>query len=154
MAGGIYHEKSFTYNKGLADYASKIGDLDIAERCYKRAIADAEYLGKVKDNMDCLYYMTANIYDVWARYEEAVSNYQSLLKYYDSANDSSMRAAVLNNMAIIHGKKGEYEEALKLYNESLEISRQFGHSQIIANTLNNIALIHDNKGEYEEALKL
>ena len=50
-----YHEKSFGYNKGLADYASKIGDLDVAERCYKRAIADAKYLGHVKDNMDCLY---------------------------------------------------------------------------------------------------
>ena len=40
-------------------YASKIGDLDIAERCYKRAIADAEYLGHIKDKMDCLYYMTS-----------------------------------------------------------------------------------------------
>ena len=49
MAGGSYHEKSFTHNKGLAEYASKIGDLDIAERCYKRAIAEAEYLGHIKD---------------------------------------------------------------------------------------------------------
>jgi len=154
MAGGKYHEKSFTYNKGLADYASKIGDLNIAERCYKRAIADAEYLGKVKDNMDCLYYMTTNVYDVWARYEESLSNYQSLLKYYISANDSRMRAALLNNIAMMDGKKGEYEQALKLYNQSLEISRQFGHSQIIANTLNNIAMIQNDKGEYEQALKL
>ena len=113
MAGGSYHEKSFTHNKGLAEYASKIGDLDIAERCYKRAIAEAEYLGHNKDKMDCLYDMTINVYDTWARYEESLSNYQSLLEYYDSANDSYMRASVLNNIAGIHFNKGEYDRAVQ-----------------------------------------
>ena len=112
MAGGSYHEKSFTHNKGLAEYASKIGDLDIGERCYKRAIAEAEYLGHNRDKIDCLYDMTINVYDTWARYEEALSNYQSLLEYYDSANDSYMRASVLNNIAGIHFNKGEYDRAV------------------------------------------
>jgi tetratricopeptide (TPR) repeat protein len=123
MAGGIYHEKSFTHNKELVEYASKIGDLDIAERCYKRAIAEAEYLGHIKDRMDCLFYMTKNVCDIWARYEESRSNYKSLLEYYDNANDSHLRSAVLNSIAIIHDNKGEYEQALKLYNQSLEKRR-------------------------------
>jgi hypothetical protein len=47
MAGD--HEKSFTYNKELAEYAFKIrGDLDIAERCYKRAIADANSVRRAR----------------------------------------------------------------------------------------------------------
>jgi hypothetical protein len=58
MTGGIYHEKSFTYNKELAEYASEIGDLNIAESCCKRAIAEAEYVGHIKDSIDCRFYMT------------------------------------------------------------------------------------------------
>jgi tetratricopeptide (TPR) repeat protein len=98
MAGGRYHEKSFTYNKEVAEYAWRIGDLDVAEGYYKRAIVDAEYLVDVKGKMGCLFDMTTNVYFVWGRFEEAVSNYQSLLKYYDSVNDSYMQAVVLNNI--------------------------------------------------------
>jgi tetratricopeptide (TPR) repeat protein len=60
--------------------------------------------------------------------------------------------STLNNIAVIHKKKGGYEEALKLLNASLEIEKQIGDQKGIANTLNNIAFIHDNKGEYEEVV--
>jgi tetratricopeptide (TPR) repeat protein len=152
MSGGTYHEKSFTYNKLLAIYASKIGDLDIAERCYKRAIFNAEYLGHIKDKMECLYYMTRNGYDIWGRYEEAASNYQSLLKYYDSINDSRMRVSILSNIAIIHAIKGEHEQAMDLFKDNLETAREIGDQELISGSLNNIALIHDNKAEYDQAL--
>jgi tetratricopeptide (TPR) repeat protein len=152
MAGD--HEKSFSYNKELATYASKIGDLDVAERCYKRAIDDAEYLGRVKDKMDCLYNMTTNVYSVWGRYEEALSNYKSLLEYYKSVNDSNMLAAVLRRMGWIHYRKGEYDQAMELYKQSLDIARKIGDQQGIAQTLNNIAAIHYRKREYDQAMEL
>ena len=152
MAGD--HEKSFTYNSGLAIYASNIGDLDIAERCYKRAIADAEYLGRIKDKMDCLYDMIRNVYSVWARYEEALSNYQSLLKYYDSINDSRMQVSVSNSIALIHHIKGEYEQAMNLWNDNLKRAKEIGDQDSISFTLNNIAVILDDKAEYDQALKL
>jgi hypothetical protein len=55
------HEKSFPYNNLLAEYACKIGDLDVAERCYKRDIADAKYLGRLQNEMACLLQMTVNV---------------------------------------------------------------------------------------------
>jgi tetratricopeptide (TPR) repeat protein len=73
MAGRKYREKSFTYNKTLAEYATKIGDLDVAERSYKRAIDDAKDMGRAQDEMDCLWDMTTNVYYVWSRYEDALS---------------------------------------------------------------------------------
>jgi tetratricopeptide (TPR) repeat protein len=153
MAGD--HEKSFTYNKELAEYASKVrGDLDIAERCYKRAIADAKYLGRLQDEMDYLLDMTINVYSVWGRYEEALSNYQSLLKHYDKVGDSGMRARVLNNIAWIHDNKGEYDQALKLYNESLETTRKLGDQKGIARTLNSMGEIYRQRGEYDQAMDL
>jgi hypothetical protein len=35
-------------------------------------------------------------------------------------------AGTLNNLAMIHGIKGEFDQALKLYNQSLEITRHLG----------------------------
>ena len=43
LAGiAAYHKKSFSVNKKLDEYACEKGDLDVAERCYNRAIADAK----------------------------------------------------------------------------------------------------------------
>jgi tetratricopeptide (TPR) repeat protein len=102
--------------------------------------------------MDCLFYMTKNVYDIWARYEESLSNYQSLLEYYASANDSYRRSGVLNNIALIYSNKGEYEQALKLYNQSLEISRGIGDQYAVGTTLNNMAVALIKKEKYEESL--
>ena len=99
-------------------------------------LTEAKDLKQIKDSMDCLYFLTAKVYFIWARYEEAVSNYQTLLKYYDSVNDSRMRAHVLNGIAMIHDRKGEDDQALKLYNQSLEIKREIGDQQGITRALN------------------
>ena len=85
-AGGKYHEKSFKYNKALAEHASRSGDLDVAERCYKRAIADAnecykratEYPNKIRyesDEKGCAFKLVTNVYYMWGRYEEALINF-------------------------------------------------------------------------------
>jgi hypothetical protein len=34
------HDKSYSNNKRLVEFASQIGDLDLAERCFFRAIDD------------------------------------------------------------------------------------------------------------------
>jgi len=149
---GDYKEESYKRNKSLAEYTSKIGDLDIAERCYKRAIADAKYLGRLEDERACLLKMTRNVYTIWGRYEDALSNFHSLLKYYDEVNDRGNQARLLNNIAVIHERKGEYEQALNLYNESLKISREMGDRLRVANTLNRIAVAFLSKEEYEESL--
>jgi len=154
MAGGKNYEKSFTYNKHLGGYASNIGDLDVAERCYKRAIADAEYLERIEDKMQCLYEMTGNVYSVWGRNNEALTNYQLLLEYYDSINNTEMRGRLLNDMATMLCKKLDYDQAMKLFNESLKISRQIGDRRSTARTLHNMAMIHDKKRDYDQAMKL
>ncbi len=151
MAGD--HEKSLAYNKELAEYAFKIGDLDVAERCYRKAIDDAKNLGRPKDEMDCMFHMTQNVYDTWARYNESMSNYQHLLEYYDSVNNILMEAAVLNNIAIIYDVRGKSDLAIEIYNKNLKLMKELGNQRGIATTLNNIALIHDNKGKYDKAMK-
>ncbi|HXX96434.1 MAG TPA: tetratricopeptide repeat protein [Candidatus Bathyarchaeia archaeon] len=145
LAGGRYHEKSFSYNKWLAEYASQIGDLDAAERCYKRAIDDAKYLERSQDEMDCLWHMTTNVYVIWGRYEESLSNFQLLLEIKRQLGDQKGIARTSNNIGLIHDKRGECKQALELYNQSLEISKKLGDQEGIAVTLNNIGLIHDKR---------
>ena len=49
-------------------------------------------------------------YLVWGRYDEALSTYQLLLKYYNITNSPEMRGGLLNNIAVIYNKKGEYDQ--------------------------------------------
>jgi|tagenome__1003787_1003787.scaffolds.fasta_scaffold20985577_1 tetratricopeptide (TPR) repeat protein len=161
-------DESFKRNKEIGDYASQIGDLDLAERCYKSAIEDIKQLQRIKSKeedkevidmqalksreMWCLNAMAHNVYSTWGRYDEALSLYKSVLEYSKQSNNQEMNAAILNNISFICYNKGEYDQALDLYNQSLDISKKIGDQEGIATTLNNIALVHYSKGEYEDAL--
>ena len=68
------HQESYTLNKKLADGASIIGDLDIAERCYNIAIEDAEQLQNIYNLLYCYVDLSHNVYIVWGRYEEAIKS--------------------------------------------------------------------------------
>ncbi len=157
-------EDSFRRNRNIGNHASKIGDLDLAERCYKMALKDIKQIqypkgetngqNIVSEGMWCLNNFAVNVYYIWGRYDEALSNYQTVLAYSKEIKDKAMESDVLNNIALIHDNKGEYDQALELYNQSLKIKKEIRDQHGIAMTLNNIAVIHNNKGEYDQALEL
>ena len=65
-------------------------------------------------------------------------------------------AMTLNNMAMVHGTKGNYDEALDFYDRALTIYETTlgpDHAST-AKTRNNMAMVHENKGNYDEALAL
>ena len=147
------YEESYTYNERLANYASNtIGDLDLAERCYKMAIDDAEKLGNLEGKIKCIHDLSWRVYYLWGRYDEALAKYQYVLKYSKDIGNRSKQSIVLNNMGLIYQNRGDYDTALSKYNESLEIKRQLGDKQFIASSLNNIGSIYENKGDYDAAL--
>ena len=43
------YEESYTHNKALAEFATKIGDSDRAEKCYRTAIESAKKLNRDDD---------------------------------------------------------------------------------------------------------
>jgi hypothetical protein len=110
-AGGGYHEKSFRYNKALAEYASQSGDLDVA---------DAQFLKRIKDEMDCFYAMTSEVFVIWGRNDEALCKYESLLRYYQYVNDSLTLAAVLNSIAAI---QVGWESLARLFSSTIKAWR-------------------------------
>ena len=74
----------------------------------------------------------SNIYNIWGRNNEALSNYQDLLNYYIQNKMEYEQALTLNNIGKIHQSKGEYDDALKNYKESLAIARKLGNQVGIA----------------------
>ncbi len=143
---GRQHEKSYIRNKELGDYALTIGDLDVAERCYKRAIVDAKELGNLEYEIRCVANLSSHVYRVWGRYDEAFKNFQAVLEYYRDIGDRRGQATVLNSIALILQDRGEYKEAIKVLDESLEIAREIDDKLGISNSLANIANIHFYKG--------
>ncbi len=157
-------EESFRRNRDIADHASKIGNLDLAERCYKMALKDIEQIryqydetnrqNIISDGMWCLNDLAVNVYYIWGRYGDALSNYQSVLEYSKGNKNKVMESRVLHNIAMIHSSKGEYDRAVEMYDQSLKIKKKIGDQKGIASTLNNMAMIHYNKGEYDQALEM
>jgi hypothetical protein len=77
MAG--FHDKSFEHNSRIARMAFDYGDLDLTEKCYQRAINDAQALGKIEKKMRCMLELSRNVYMIWdGRHEEAKNNYQRI----------------------------------------------------------------------------
>lgn len=66
-------------------------------------------------------------------------------------NDPAV-AATLNNLAVLHGKRGLYDLAEPLCRRSLDIrEKNFGPDHpAVAKQLNNLALLCQNMGKYEE----
>jgi tetratricopeptide (TPR) repeat protein len=148
------NEESYNYNVSVAQFACEHGDLDLAERSYKRAIDNAKILGWIDCNMKCILEITNNIYYVWGKYDTAYDNYQNVSKYFDNVKDYKHYAIALQHRADILRIKGEYNESLKLCNQSLSISKELGDQFGTARTLHQIAMIYYSKGEYNESLKL
>ena len=66
------HDKSYQNNKSLAEFACQIGDLDLAERCFLRAIDDADAMGHSTDKLKSVFQLATKVHIVWGRYEEAI----------------------------------------------------------------------------------
>ncbi len=158
-------QESYNRNRDIGDYAARKGDLDLAERCYKRSVKDIQQLSQSKSaenntqnlkakEMWLLNDLATKVYSIWGRYNEALSIFKSALEYSQDSNNQLMYSTMLNNIGIIHKNKGEHDQALKLYQQSLELSKGLGDDPGIGNALDNISIIHYNKGEYDQALKL
>ena len=149
------HEKSYIHNKDLAIRASYVGDLDLAERCYSRAIDDAEQLGSIGEMMECFLDLTHNVYITWGRYQEAYGNYLDLLKFFQE--DSEQHVLVLNYVAQLHYIRKQYDEALKTYETGLSIiynlknQNKFKNQTLEAEIAHGAGMVYYDKKEYDKA---
>jgi tetratricopeptide (TPR) repeat protein len=148
---GRNYESAYISNNALGQVLVKIGNLDLAEKCYMRALTASRNLNNSGYEMDTIFSLTANVYQIWGRYGEAIANYETLLKYYKKNKDKANISQILNSLGLIHKDKGEYNEAKAKFNESLAIAKELGDKGGIASTLNSLGLIYSIQGNLDEA---
>jgi NTE family protein len=70
-------DKSFVINKKIARFSFSVGDLDVSERCYLRAIDDAKKMNHIDDAIDCMKELL-KVYRVWGRYADEQKTFNNI----------------------------------------------------------------------------
>ena len=60
-------------------------------------------------------------------------------------------ARTLNNIGIIHVKKGRFDLGMDYYNRSFSLHKEAGNKQEMGNTLNNIGVIYWQRGDLDKS---
>ena len=144
-AGEPMKEKCIQFNKDLAQRASSIGDLDLAERCYERIIDDST---EEKDIFDAYLELAHDIYIVWGRYDEAYAIYEKLLEH----NSSYQSAQIFSYMAQIHYIKREYEIAMEYYDKSFSLAKDTANQALLGEILHGKAIIKYDEKRFDESI--
>jgi tetratricopeptide (TPR) repeat protein len=144
--------------------------LSYAEAHAQTTAEDFDVLEAEKDNvlsaMDVAFYLKdwasvmqirfalEEFLDLHGYWDEAIRSGKQALTAARHSQIESLVAALANNLAVIHQRRGELESARRLYNESLEIAKRLGNQSGIANTLHQLAMLAQAQGEIEEARRL
>jgi tetratricopeptide (TPR) repeat protein len=147
------HKASLLLNVSLAHSAAAVGELGVADECYRRAVKDGRDLGD-QDAVMQAKGDWATVLETWGRIDEAKGIYEELLAYSKNKHDDNREALALHCLAMIEQHKGNYPEAVKLYNDSLDIKRKLGNQSGMAATLHQLAYIEYLTGNYDEAKRL
>ena len=145
---------SFIQNKELANYAIKLGDLDLAERSFQRVLYAASQVDNISRSelIECLESFTMDILKVGGRYDEALIKYLDIKNYYYDTNDQNGIANAFHNIGVLYGNKREYPKAMTNLEESLKIYRKLDAQQGIAKALHSIGNTLIMQGEYPKAM--
>lgn len=87
------------------------------------------------------------------QYSQSEELLQQALTISQEVDDEQLKAAITNNLGLIHKSREQYSDALALYRQALEIYQQLGDSVSQADVLDNIGFVHYSLAQYAEALK-
>ncbi|CAF1150616.1 unnamed protein product [Didymodactylos carnosus] len=145
--------RSKTTLNSLGNLFCQMGELDKAEKYYKRLLSE---LAVGDSDIASCYIGLGNVARRKGEYDLALMNYEKALKIKLKAlpPDHPDIASSYNNMGIVHLHKGEYDLALMNYEKALKIFLKAlpPYHPDIALTYNNMGIVHLHKGEYDLAL--
>ena len=136
LQGVVYHSK---------------GDLDKAERLYKRSldiwekIGDKKELSTVMNNLGVLFKTKGELH-------KALDYYENSSKLCQEIGNKDDIATSLNNIGNVYRLQGELEKALKNYKQSLNYWEEIGNNQFISVSLCNIGEIYQQKGDFDTSV--
>lgn len=134
----------------MVHYANK--RLDQAIAFCERSLRVSRAAGKVRSEINALMQL-ATIYASQGRRELALSQYQKILKFYESS-DLRARAMALNSYADFLLQIRDNERALKTCLEALTLSEKMDDKAILTPALYNLARAHLALGSLDVALSV
>ncbi len=145
----VEYEDSFSFYKAIAvaDSAIRISDIMLNENKDENA---KPLILKAKAKS---YQTLGAIYYDKGAYPEALINYFSGLKIYESLKNKTGVALSYNSIGNVYDAQTNFDEALKNYQLSLAISDSAGDKLSVARCNNNIGNIYAEQGKLDNALK-
>jgi len=155
---GAQAEKQYEWKEDIAagEVAYKVGENQVAEKCFLSALAKAEKFGPSDPRLAATLNDLGIIYDESHRYDQAESVYKRALTIREKAlgPDSSDVATTLNNLANLYKDESKYALAEPIYNRVLSIySKTTGaDSQYMAMAYSNLGALYRTEGKNKEAI--
>jgi tetratricopeptide (TPR) repeat protein len=112
-------------------------DPDSAMRLGKRALAEAQRLGRKRDEAACDNAM-GWFYHVKSEYDVALDYYAKSQKIWEELKDDVGMAATYGNMGSIYSNMGDFPRAMDYYLKSQKINEKIGNKTSIAIEYNNV----------------
>jgi tetratricopeptide (TPR) repeat protein/DNA-binding Xre family transcriptional regulator len=94
-----------------------------------------------------------NSYFCQGDHDKAFHFYEQGLIAARKINDDLEESKALNNLGIVHGRRGAYRDSIQSFNQSLEIAQSIGDFDHTGVVLGNLGSAHHGLGEYSQALE-
>ncbi len=137
--------------EGETAYAAN--DLKAAKTALDAALVEAEKTPENKEHLARALNDLGVVEDELGNYDQAVANYQRVLKLISDKPDSVDQATTLNNLANVFKDQKKFDQAEPLYKQVIGIyERTTGsQSEYIAMSNHNLASLYAQMGKYKEA---
>jgi tetratricopeptide (TPR) repeat protein len=100
---------------------------------------------------DWFYNRLGLIYDMFGKYDAALSYYEKELLIEQEKGDRQGEGTTVTNIGTIYHARGDYETALRYLEQSLEILREIGDRSGMCQTLFNMGHIHYQNNDHQNA---
>lgn len=129
-----------------------LGETEKALDAYQKALPLRRLAGDLRGESITLNGIGAIYLWNFGELDRALDYFQQALRICRSLTAPACVAAVLNNLAGIHRRRGEPEKALELYDEALQLHRTTGDRESEAKVLNAQGTLYLELGDFEKAL--
>jgi tetratricopeptide (TPR) repeat protein/energy-coupling factor transporter ATP-binding protein EcfA2 len=164
----IYHAILADYILGQIGEAEAKGYHGRAVQIYRRKLADArkaqtcpdalaaarlpEHVLAAEDEKAFVYAFVNECYPALRSLgllDTAINVSERALEAVEKGSEEE--AAVLGNLGVIYGKRGELDKAEEMHIKSLEITEKLGSQEGMASGYGNLGLIYETRGELDKA---
>jgi len=109
---------------------------------------------KAAENSVLLIFPLGNYLDTLGYWKEYDRCLRQAITAAEIIEDRNGTATLIQNLAVLDGKKGDYNESLKLCRKSLEIYKELGNKRGMSSSLHTLANLAYLTGELEESSNL